>query len=220
MKNILLPVSVAVLFCGASSFCKNTPVDNAKTAVLENAGSDKTPLPPGKADSLVGLKGCEKAAWSAVSADTDEFIYQHFTVRKTRSADQPGEQVMIMRDSNRGNFALPMPEDGHFMGAVRNMVFVDRGFGSEGRELLIFDVDRMVQYYSSPYCGEPEVVQSEKLYFLIPVAEQDVVRMPDCPQREEWTKAGLGIGYGQRAIMNLTRRSLTKKSEWVCVARQ
>jgi hypothetical protein len=223
MKNLsLLALGTTLLF--TLVFCKNTPLPEGHTIVSENTptgpSAPAAPLPPGKIDSVAGFKGCDKAAWSPLTASSEEFIYQHYTVKITRNDKKPGEQITVARDSGRADFVVPMPDNGYFKGVSRNKLFVDAGTGTDGRELFIFDLDKKTQYYTTPYCGEPQVHQHGKIYYLVPVEEKDVLKMPDCPEKAEWEKKGLEVGYGQRAIFNLTVRSLTKKSEWACVAKQ
>ncbi len=223
MKNLSLPATGTALLL-AFSFCKNTPLPEGQTVVSENtpivAQAPATPLPTGNRDSLAGFKGCDRATWSPLTANSEEFIYQHYTVVVTRSNDQPGEQITVKRDSGRTDFVIPLPEAGYFKGVSRNKLFVDEGTGPDGRRLLIYDLDKMVQFFSTPYCGEPQIAQAEKIYYLVPVEEKDVERIPDCPEKEQWIKDGLKVGYGQRCIFNLLVRSNTRKSEWACVAMQ
>lgn len=220
MKNLTLLATGAALIC-ALAFCKNTPLPEGQTMVSDKGfNSPATPLPAGKLDTVAGFKGCEKASWSPLTTNSEEFIYQHYTVVITRSENLPGEQITVRRDSGRADFNIPVPEAAYFKGICRNKLFVDVGTGPDGRELIVFDLDKKLQFYNSLYCGEPQVIQSERLYFMMPVDEKEVTRIPDCPEKEQWLKDGLSVGYGQRCILNLVVRSLTRKSEWACVPKQ
>ncbi|HRI60026.1 MAG TPA: hypothetical protein PK228_09895 [Saprospiraceae bacterium] len=223
MKNLLLLATGTALLLGLS-YCKNTPLPEGQTIVSENtttgAQAPAAPLPMGKLDSLTGFKGCDRATWSPLTANSEEFIYQHYTVVITRNNDQPGEQITVKRDSGRADFVIPMPEAGYFKGVCRNKLFVDEGTGPDGRRLVVFDLDKNLQFFSTDYCGEPQIIQSERVYYLLPVDEKDVTRIPDCPEKEQWIKDGLKVGYGQRCIFNLLVRTNTRKSEWACVAMQ
>lgn len=222
MKRLFIPALAAALLCSLIA-CENKtatignqmPSDNASGTTFENG-----PLPPGRNDSLAGFQGCERAAYSALTANSHEFIYQHYTVKIKENPNSPGEEVVVVRDSGRQDFKIPMPSDGRFHGMCRNKLFVDAGTGPDNRTLFIFDVDKMVQNYSTSYCGELRIIGSQKLWFLMPVEESEVTKMPDCPDKDEWKKNGLGVGYGQQCIYNFMNRSLTRKSEWVCVPQQ
>ena len=224
MKNLSSFITGAALLF-TLAFCKNTPLPEGQTMVSDKTSAEMqaagTPLPQGKLDSLAGIKGCDRATWSPLTTNSEEFIYQHYTVVITRHGDQPGEQITVKRDSGRADFVIPMPENGGFFSGVsRSKLFVDEGTGPDGRKFTVYDLDKQVQFFSSPYCGEPQIIQGERIYFLLPVDEKEVTRIPDCPEKEQWTKDGLKVGYGQRCILNLVVRSYTRKSEWACVAMQ
>jgi hypothetical protein len=222
MKNLLLlATGTALLF--TLIFCKNTPLPEGQTMVSDKTPLEFTPEKPVemvRRDSIAGFKGCEKATWSPLTNKSEEFIYQYYTVKITRDPNKPGEQITVVRDSGKADFVIPMPDNGYFRGISRNKLFVDAGTGPNGRELFVFDMDRRLQFFNTPYCGEPEIIQQEKIHFLLPVDEKEVAKMPDCPEKEEWIKNGLQVGYGQRAIFYFMKRSLTRKSEWACVPMQ
>lgn len=219
MKNLfLLTAGTAMLFTLA--FCKNTPMPEGRKVVSDQLPEASAPLPMGNIDSVPGFQGCDKATWSPITVNSEKFVYQHFTVIVARNNDQLGEQITVQRDSGRADFVLPPVEAGHFYGVCRNKIFVESGTGTEGRQLIVFDVDKQVQFFNTLYYGEPQIVHSDRLYFLMPADEKEVTRIPDCPEKEQWTKDGLRVGYGQRCIFNLLQRTLTRKSEWVCVALQ
>lgn len=218
MKNFFFFAAAVLVLLFES--CEN------KTATIGNlppvGEKNLTPgsLPPGKSDSLAGFRGCERGAWSALSADSEEFIYQHYVVVIKRKANGMGEELTVRRDSGRADFVIPMPENGYFHGVCRNKLFVDAGTGPDKRDLFIFDLDKMTQTFTTPYCGELRIVQSERLWFYLPVEESEVTKKPECPQQEEWSKNGWSVGYGQVCIFNFMNRSLTRKSEWACVPLQ
>jgi hypothetical protein len=220
MKNLFLLALGAAILC-TLSFCKNTPLPEGQKVVSDNPQIDpNTPVAAVKRDSTPGFQGCDKATWSPVTVSTEEFVYHHYTVRVTRNADGPGEQITVLRDSGRTDFVIPMPEAGYFNGISHNKLFVDAGTGPDNREMFIFDLDKRTQFYNTIYCGEPTIFHAERLHFLLPVDEKDVAKMPDCPEKEQWTKDGLRVGYGQRCIFNLKQRALARKSEWACVPMQ
>ncbi len=227
MKNLfLLAFGTALLF--SLTFCRNTPLPEGHSKVSDgmpipdanNPAQPAAALPMGKIDSAVGFAGSDRAAWSPLTATSEEFIYQHYRVKISREPNTPGEKIVVARDNGRTDFTIPMPENGYFKGICRNKMFVDAGTGPDGRRFYVFDLDNQTQYFDSPYCGDPQVVGADRLHFLIPVEESTVTRIPDCPQKEEWVKNGLKVGYGQRAIFNFMKRSLTEKSEWACVPMQ
>ena len=219
MKNHILFAAAAALILLLDS-CENKTATIGKLSPEPENKLTPGSLPPGKSDSIVGFRGCESAAYSPLTADSDEFIYQHYTVKLKRKSDGPGEEITVVRDSGRADFVIPMPEAGRFFGIYKNKMFVDAGTGPDNRELFIFDLDKEVQTFNTPYCGELRIAESERLWFMVPVEESEVVKKPECPEKDEWIKNGLKVGYGQRCIFNFMNRSLTRKSEWVCVPLQ
>jgi len=219
MKNLFSFAILAALILFLHS-CENKTATIGKLSPEPENKLTPGPLPPGKSDSIVGFRGCESAAYSPLTEDSDEFIYQHYTVKLKRKSNGPGEEITVVRDSGRADFVIPMPETGRFHGICRNILFVDAGTGPDNRELFIFDLNKQVQTYNTPYCGDLRIMENERLWFLMPVEESEVVKKPECPEKEEWTKKGLKVGYGQRCIFNFINRSLTRKSEWACVPLQ
>lgn len=218
MKNLITIAAATVLTLLLAS-CEN------KTATIGNLTKktgELTPggLPAGKSDSIAGFKGCESAAFSPLTPDSDEFLYQHYTVIIKRKPNDAGEEVTVRRDSGRTDFVIPVPEAGRFYGILHGKLFIDAGTGPDLRHLFMFDLDKESQWFDTPYCGDVQIIDSERLYFLLPVEESEVAKKPDCPEKAEWEKNGLRAGYGQRSIFNFINRSLTRKSEWVCVPMQ
>lgn len=222
MKNLLLlAAALPVIF--VLSFCKNTPAPEQQSATTETipvdtAGESSASAPTGQIDTVAGFRGCEKASWvPSANTNIERFYYQHFTVKVMRNGDKPGEQIIVYRKDSLPNVIIPMPENRFFMGLCRNKLFVTTAPDAPQREMFIYDIDKMQLYFESPYCGEPEIVHFEKLYFLLPTDKKEVTKIPDCPEKEEWEKNGKEVGYGQRAVLNLLRYSFTRKSEWACV---
>lgn len=217
MKNLFF-FSLAIALTLTLIFCKNTPLPEGQTVVTrETSAEPPISLPASQNDTLPGFKGCERASWSLLSASSGQFLYQSYTVKINLVPNKQSEEIIVLPDTGEGSFTIPMPDDGHFHGICRNKLFVEASDEAGGRRFFIFDIEKPAQLYSTPYCGEPQIVESDRLHFLQPVDEKEVTKMPDCPNKEEWTKNGLRVGYGQRCIYNLEKRSLTRKSEWVCV---
>ena len=49
------------------------------------------------------------------------------------------------------------------------------------------------------------------------IEESDMIKVPDCPDKAKWEKEGAKVIYGQLCLYNIVQRSLTKKSEYICV---
>jgi hypothetical protein len=219
MKNLfVLTAGTALLLTLA--FCKNTPLPEGQTMVSENtpiASAPETPVQMSSRDSVAGFEGCDRATWSPLTTNSEQFIYQNYTVKITRNPNKPGDNITVKRDAGRADFVVPTIENAHFKGVSRNKLFVESGTGTDDRHLYVYDIDKRLMFFDTPYCGEIQIVHSDRLYFMMPVVQEEVTRIPDCPEKEQWIKDGLQVGYGQRCIFNLLQRSLTRKSEWACV---
>ncbi len=230
MKNhVLLYFAVAAL-ASTLIFCKNgntntTSTENSATGIStgnwrDGASTDtsKPTLPPTVTDSLFGFKGCERAGFRSVPPNIREFKYQNFSVQITPN-ESGGEHIQVIIDSLGRRLLVPDVEPTVFSGAVRNHILVDVSTGPDQHELILYDLKRgtLAQTYRTRYCGELFIASSGTIWFYYPVEEKDVTKMPDCPEKEEWVKKGMHVGYGQRYMFNLPTRGLTKKSEFTCI---
>lgn len=177
-----------------------------------------------KPDSLFGYEGCLMTGFRAYSPTEREFVYQDYTIRVKDKADGVGQNVELMRDSARV-FTLPVSsEEGFFQGAARNHLFFDVGTGPGIRQILLYSVKEndVFQVYRADYLPDvqPFVSSNGGFWFYAPIEESEMVKTPDCPDKEKWLKEGLRVGYGQRCVYNLMDRMLVKKSEYICVPLQ
>lgn len=202
----------ALLLVAVFSFCKNQ-------------SSSSTAPPPDpvvvRNDTVMGFEGCDRASIKVVKPDLTEFIYQNYTVQVAPKTDGPGEVVVVKYTNTLSSlFTVPMPDAGYFHGMWADYMFVDAGTGPDGREITIFNLKDKTREYTSAYCDTLMVLPDGKLWFYVPGKEDEMKEKPDCPQQAEWASKGLGVGYGQRTVYNLRTRSLTRKSEWKCHAKQ
>ncbi len=214
-KIILLYLSIATMALSLIA-CKNgTP---GKT--MGNA--ETTDLPAERNDSLVGFKGCDRAGFKANSPQVHEFKYQYHTVRVTQK-ETPGDIIEIILDSTEIVYKVPDVEETYFRGSSTSHFFVEVGVNSGTGDLIIYQLTNkaLSQVFRSPYLmDEPPFVTYGSLLFYCPVEEQEVTKMPDCPDKASWLKKNLKIGYGQRYMYHMRNRGLTRKSEYVCVPLQ
>lgn len=196
--------------------CKNSPSDNSEKNVT---------YPIERNDSIVGFKGCLVAGFKASSATEREFIYQKYLIKARNQEGFSGERIDLIVLPDSARYMLPVDDNGAFSGMAYDHIFIDAGTAPDLRELVLYRIKpggviSMVfrtKYYPEP---APFVSENGSLWFYTPIEEKDMVKIPDCPDKKKWVKDGLRVGYGQRALYNLTDRMLTRKSEYVCVPLQ
>jgi len=205
--------AVTLLLCLLVVSCKNTPSEKSVVYPIE------------KNDSIVGFKGCLTAGFRASSDTAREFIYQKYLIKARTQDGFPGERIDVITLPDSIRQMLPVDDNGSFAGMAYEHIFIDAGTAPDLRELVLYrirpeGVISMVfrtKYYPDP---APFVSENGNLWFYAPIEESDMVKTPDCPDKEKWVKDGLRVGYGQRVLYNLTDRMLTRKSEYVCVPLQ
>jgi len=212
-QNVLF--LAAILFALTGTACKNKAGDKSPEAA--------DALPAERTDSLVGFEGCQRAGFKVLSPQVHEFKYQHYTFLITRKEDGT-ERIEARIDSLGRPFKLADVEPTFFMGSVRGHFFVDVGTGPDIRELIVYSLGKQTlsQVYRTSYLAAepPFVSENGHLWFYVPVPENEVGKMPDCPDKADWVEKGFSIGYGQRYLYNLVVRGLTRKSEYICVPLQ
>ncbi|MBK9338418.1 MAG: hypothetical protein IPM98_18530 [Lewinellaceae bacterium] len=211
-KNILSGLTALLLTLLAFACKNNTPAD-AKASGMT--------YPFEKPDSIFGLEGCAMAGFRAFSDTTREFYYQNFRIKVTDKSGEPGQIIQVVLDSTNQTLDVPAStEAGFFSGAARDHFFVDIGTTPDARQMLIYNIrdGALLQTYRAEYlAAEPPFISTNgAFWFYAPIEESDMLKMPDCPDKEKWVKDGLRIGYGQRYIYNLVNRMLTRKSEYIC----
>lgn len=181
-------------------------------------------LPAERNDSLIGFKGCERAGFKAISAQTREIKYQHYTFHLT-SKEDGSETIEFKIDTIGFKFAKVADlEPTYFRGCAREHFFVDIGTAPHVREVIIYSLKKGVlsQVYRTPYIvgNPPYISENGNFWFFCPVEESEVSKIPDCPDKDAWQKDGLQVGYAQRQIYHMLNRGLTRKSEFICAPLQ
>lgn len=209
MKQALLFAS-ALLLAGVLFNCKNNPGGTANAAAASE-------IPQERPDSMFGIKGCDRAGFKPISATEHEFIYQDFTVHISPK-EEGGENIRVIRtDSATTDLEIVHEEPTIFAGAARGQILLEEGTGPENQKLVVYHVKRKGLMFRMAFCGDMEVTPSGNVRFYTPTEASEVPELPDCPDKEKWEKQGLKVGYGQLCLFSLVNRSLTRKSEYICV---
>lgn len=210
MKHVLF-YATTILLTSSLLFCQNNATP----------GSASEALPAERPDSLFGIKGSYRAGFKPISKTERDIVYQDFTVNVKDKEDGKGQDIKILRADSTGTVVdtwnIIHEEPTYFLGSARGQVFMEEGTGPENRKIVIYHAQRRALMFRWPFCGEMEVTANGNLRFYTPVEESEVTKMPECPDKEKWEKEGKKVVYGQLCLFSLVQRSLTKKSEYICM---
>lgn len=207
MKQVLFFAPV-VLLAGTLVFCKNTPA----------ASDANTPLPAERNDSLYGIKGCDRAGFHPITKTEREFLYQDFTVHVKDNPDGKGQEIRIVRtDTTTADMTITHEEPTYFRGVSRGQILLEEGTGPENRKLVVYHIKRRALMFRMAFAGDMEVSANGNVRFYTPTEESEVTKIPECPDKAKWEGEGLKVVYGQLCLFNLVQRSLTRKSEYICI---
>lgn len=217
-ERLLFVPLLVLTFC----FCKNQnagskTAGDAKTEAKTAADTTVFTTPR---DTLVGFKGMERCGYTRPAPGECEFTYRHFSVHTTDLKNEPGQGISIMNLETKSGYSVPSGLNGFFAGVAEDVLFVDIGTGPDHREMVLFNMKTMKPVLKSKYVGDPEVLENGKLWYLKPADEKEITKMPDCPERAEWEKQGLSVGYGQVCLYSLEGNTEIRKMEWRCVPLQ
>lgn len=208
MKHVLFYAS-AILLTSPLLFCQNNPAANSASDVL----------PSERNDSLYGLKGADRAGFQPRSKTERDFIYQDFTVKVKDKEDGAGQDIQIIRTdtTTTDTMTITHEEPTYFRGAARGNILLEEGTGPENRKLVVYQIKRRALMFRYAYAGDMEVTSNGSVRFYTPTPESEITKMPKCPDKEKWEKEGKKVVYGQLCLYNLVQRTLTRKSEYMCI---
>ncbi len=153
-------------------------------------------LTPVFADSFLGmLDGSESPDKVTESANGKCLRYKTITVVTQKDEDAPGDQILIKTgddaacswDSAAG-WETDSGEASYFLGKWKNLIFIDRGTGPDGRDVLIFDLDSKRQVFAANY-SEPLEISSKKLTYW--QGANTLATKDNCDDFEDAEKTGL-----------------------------
>ncbi len=211
LPKIFLACALAVL----AFSCKQNAAQNQ---AAESQAAQNVPLNNVKVDTAFGIPGCDRLTMRYISSTEMEFVSQHFTVRTAAVTDAPGESLIIS-EAGKEDFLIPNSDAYYFNGMSGDFMFVDQGTSENGRHVLVYDLKNRLRSFDTEYCDTLRIV-GQRLWFYKPVSPELVTKMPNCPQKAEWEKAGLGVGYGQLNIFSFVERALVTKPGFKCYPMQ
>ncbi|MBX9597347.1 MAG: hypothetical protein K2X04_02080 [Burkholderiales bacterium] len=153
-------------------------------------------LSPVFADSFLGLlDGSESPDKVTESANNKCLRYKTITVVTQKDEDAPGDQILIKTGDdascswdNAAGWETDSGEASYFLGKWKNLIFIDRGTGADGRDVLIFDLDSKHQVFAANY-SEPLEISSKKLTYW--QGANILATKDNCDEFEDAEKSGL-----------------------------
>ena len=149
------------------------------------------------ADSFSGmLDGSESPDKVTESANSKCLRYKNsITVITQKDEDAPGDHILIKIgddascswDSAAG-WETDSGEASYFLGKWKNLIFIDRGTGPDGRDVLVFDLESKHQVFAANY-SEPLEISSKKLTYW--QGANTLATKDNCDEFEDAEKSGL-----------------------------
>jgi hypothetical protein len=200
--------------------CQNQPANPATTPAPDTtATAQPTDNVATGRDTIIGVRGSER---SRLLQENDDFVYTYagYRIRVRPNNEEPGEKISFSKGNTGGSpTAVAVPEAGYFAGLSGRHLFIDAGTGPNGRELYIVDLESNREVYHSAYEGTAEL-QAGKLRFYVPVDASHVRPLPSCPEKDEWVRNGLGVGYAQLRTYDLQSGKEQALQQYMCFATQ
>lgn len=219
MKNPALFLTLLLFSCQNESGNSSTPMTDT-TAQTAPATPTEVKISVLEADTVYGIPGAEMAHMKMTGYQNGEFAYEKYLVKTTADTENAGETITVF--SNEGA-ELWKKENGaggnFFYGISHDHIFVDDGTGPDGREILAFNLKKNKPGFQGPYIGEMSISEEGVLNFYISVSAKAAGKT-DCPEKKEWEKNGLGIGYGQLNQYALKTGKVSKKNSFKCFPMQ
>jgi hypothetical protein len=195
--NILILVLAA---CGQKQTTASTPKGSAMTK--------------GK-DTIVGIKGCDKAQHAETKLG-HALTYAQATVTTVASEEGVGEEIYVTSPNQKDTFWIENIAAYHFMGIKNDLLFVDNGTGPNGRSLLVYDLKTRKLTHETHYEGDLSIAEG-KITYKTPIDTRRIRLMASvCPDKEKWEKQGFSAGYAQFVVFDLATKEATPTGEYTC----
>lgn len=154
-------------------------------------------LTPVFADSFSGMLDGSESPYKAIESTNSKCLHykKSITVVTQKDEDAPGDHVLIKSgddascswDSAAG-WETDSGEASYFLGKWKNLIFIDRGTGTDGRDVLIFDLDSKRQVFTASYSNPMEIIRKKLTYWQ---GANTIATKDNCDEFEEAEKTAL-----------------------------
>ncbi len=172
-----------------------------------------------KKDTIVGIKGCDKAQHTETKLG-NAFTYSQAKVTTVASEEGVGEEIYVNLPNQKDTFTIENIDAYHFMGIKNDLLFVDNGTGTNGRKLLVYDLKTRKLAHETLYEGDLSI-EKDKIRYKTPIDTRNIRLMASvCPDKEKWEKQGLSAGYAQFVVFDLATKEAEETGEYTCYVMQ
>lgn len=175
-----------------------------------------------QADTSVGFLGTDRARFAGSNGKMSKYEFPEYSVEITPNPEDVGEHIKVLVTKTNRVLNIEMPEAGYFAGLHDHFLLIDAGTGPGARGLWVVDLrtDKKVLDTSYFEYEQPEINSAGELTYLFPLEENQLPKPPACPDKAEWLRNGLSVGYGQRKVFNLNTGRETASGDYACVPLQ
>ncbi len=182
-------------------------------------------------DEPAGIAGAERPSAHQKKSKYECRAFSKYVVFTTPTEDGVGEDIRVsLRQPNatlnqscnintaKTLMMIANDDSNFFFGLFGDYLFVDVGTGPEPRELRIYDLAKKKKIYTDSYAQPVKISSGPSLDFYR--ALENNLPKRDCPQAKKWEAGGLGYGFEQRVILDLTTLKAKPVGKPRCSPRQ
>ncbi|GEM_PF-1537221 len=214
MKHFLFILIISTAFTA----CKQTP----QTEETADTTAQIPAMPMGK-DTLLGPQGADAAKFQEVN-DVTIYEYPNFKIRVEYAEMEDGsagESITLVRNDGSDSTLISRKGFNFFYGVADNYLFVDEGTYDLGRTMHIYDINTNQEIGKFDFDDAEVILQNNQISFFVLLDDNAAAALkpkPKCDKEQEIKEAGLGLGYTQKYIFDLTTRKATPTKEYSCRA--
>lgn len=183
---------------------------------------------PNLAQETVAMTDAQKAPLTE-AGELKCYDYPRYYII-TRPTDAVGTDILVKYKSNNqtfscqytlrtGDYEIKNQDAEYFMGVSNNLVFIDSGTGTDGRQLFIYDLNQRKKVFSSDYY-EPIKLEGKDKNTLTFWKEVAQANRQNCPKYDEYKNLVGGAAIEALFKVNLRTFELVKTEQMRCNARQ
>lgn len=143
-------------------------------------------------------------------------FYNDITVVTNIESDTPGEEILVKSEPDANcNFVAEtgwLIDSGiasYYKGRWQNWLIIDRGTGTDNRDILLYDLVTHQQAYSDTYSDPIKISDNKLMYWK---SSGTIATMENCDIYEKAQQLGLSLQLQQYVAIDLATTNLQVKS--------